>query len=269
MTVGKGTLDGKVAIVTGGATGLGRADCLLMAREGADIVVAGILDDANEQTAKEIMALGRRALAIHADVTDSQHVSRMVEQTLSEMGRLDILVNNVGIVRGEIKGKEIWEITDKEWHLGMDTNVTSTFYCSRAVIKYFVERNAGKIINIASGMGLRGGKGNYMYGTAKAGVINLTRVLAMSYARYNIQVNCVAPGQIGSSGGGDISQRKAAVFQPMGRFGVPDDIGHTVLFLASDASNYITGALFNTDGAAQVSGFAPTGFTPIINVEEV
>jgi len=271
MATGNGTLAGKVAIITGGGTGLGKMTALHMAREGADIVVAARRVGAIEQTAKEVREIGPRALAIPTDVKDSQQVNSMVERTLAEMGGLDILVNNAGIVRGQER-KPLWEITDEEWHLGINTNLTGAFHCSRAVIKHFIDQGHGKIINIASGNGMRGQRGDFMYGTAKAGVINFTRILATTFAQENIQVNCIAPGFI------DVTQLQPEPatrtmfrnpqFIPVGRFGVPEDIGHLALFLASDASGYITGGLFANDGGGLAGGVSPTGYAPVIAMEE-
>jgi len=271
MVSGKGTLEGKVAIVTGGGTGLGKTMALAMAKEGADIVVAARRVEAIEQTAKEVTALGRRGLAISTDVTDSQQVNNLIERTISEMGRLDILINNAGIVRGQ-RPKPMWEITDEEWHLGIDTNLSGTFFSCRAALKYFVEQNHGKIVNIASGNGIRGQRGDYMYGTAKAGVINLTRILAMTFAQNNIQVNCIAPGFVDVRALQPVPTTaevgRHPEFIPVGRFGVPEDIGDLGLFLASDASDYITGGLFANDGGGLAGGIAPTGYAPIIKIEE-
>ena len=161
MVAGRGTLAGKVAIVTGGGTGLGKTIALAMAKEGADVVVASRRLEAIEPTAKEVTDLGSRGLAIPTDGTDSQQVNQLIERTVSEMGGLDILVNNAGIVRGQAR-KELWEITDDEWHLGIDTNLSGTFFCCRVALKHFVEHGGGKIINIASGNGLSGARGDYM-----------------------------------------------------------------------------------------------------------
>ena len=271
MATGNGTLKGKVAVVTGGGTGLGKSAALLMAKEGADIVVAARRVNAIEQTAKEVRDLGSRALAISTDVTDTGQVNSLVERTIAEMGGLDILVNNAGIVRGQVP-RQLWEITHEEWRLGIDTNMSGTFYACRATMKHFVDQGRGKIINIASGNGMRGQRGDYMYGTAKAGVINLTRVLAVTFAQYNIQINCIAPGFV------DVRYMqpepvtrevsRTARFIPVGRFGVPDDIGHLVLFLASDASDYVNGCLFPNDGGGLAGGIAPTGYAPVIEMEE-
>jgi len=271
MTSGKGTLEGKVAIITGGGTGLGKCMALVMAEEGADIVVAARRVEAIEQTAKEVKDLGCRGLAIPTDVTDSAQVNRMVEKTLAEMGQIDILVNNAGIVRGQQR-KPFWEITDEDWHLGININLSGCFFCCRAISKYFLDRKKGKVINIASGNGLRGGRGDYMYGTAKAGVIQLTRVLATTWAQDNIQVNCIAPGFV-DVGNLQLEPRSYAgirrsEFIPVGRLGIPEDIGHLGLFLASDASDYITGALFTNDGGGMAGGITPTGFAQIIPLKE-
>ena len=271
MAKGKGTLAGKVVIVTGGGTGLGKTMALLMAKEGADVVVASRRLEAIEPAAGEIAALGGRSLAIQTDITDSKQVNTMVERTISEMGGLDILVNNAGIVRGQAR-KEIWDITDEDWRLGIDVNLTGTFLCCRAALKHFVDQNRGKIINIASGNGLRGMRGDYMYGTAKAGVINLTRVLGITFAQNNIQVNCIAPGFV------DVRHlqpeavktpiSRKADFIPVGRFGIPEDIGYLGLFLASDASDYISGGLFANDGGGLAGGSTPTHYAPVIDMKE-
>ncbi len=271
MAAGKGTLTGKVAIVTGGGTGLGKTMALAMAKEGADVVVASRRLEAIEPAAKEIAELGSRSLAIPTDVTDSRQVNQLVERTISEMGGLDILVNNAGIVRGQAR-RELWDITDEDWHLGIDTNLSGTFFCCRTALKHFVAHGGGKIINIASGNGLRGARGDYMYGTAKAGVINLTRVLAITFAQNNVQVNCIAPGFVDVRAlqpvpaTTDVARNPQ--FIPVGRFGIPEDIGYLGLFLASDASNYITGVLFANDGGGLAGGFAPTGYAPVINMKE-
>lgn len=271
MATGTGTLDGRIAIITGGGTGLGKMMSLIMAREGCDIVVAARRVDPIEQTAKEVRDLGRRGLAIPTDVTDSTQVSNMVERTIAEMGGLDILVNNAGIVRGQMP-KPIWELSDEEWHRGIDNNLTGTFYGSRAAMKHFVDQGHGKIINIASGNGMRGQRLDYMYGSAKAGVINLTRVLATTYAQSNVQVNCIAPGFVDvrhlQPEPATTEAARNPRFIPVGRFGVPEDIGHLTLFLASDASDYITGGIFASDGGGLASGVAPTGYAPVIEIEE-
>lgn len=277
MSPGKGTMQGKVVIITGGGTGLGKSMALNMAKEGADIVVAARRVPLIEETAQEIRKLGVRSLAIPTDVTNSEQVNQMITLTLSEMGKVDVLINNAGIVRGE-PPKDIWEISDKEWHHGIDVNLSGSFFCSRAISKYFADRKNGKIINVASGEGYRGVRNHYMYCCAKGGILQLTRTLAISLAPYNIQVNCIVPGFVDTS----IYQPKEYVqalaqrtgsarrtlFIPVGSTGIPDDIGYLGLFLASDASDYITGGLFVADGAGMTGGTTTTGYAPLISLKE-
>jgi len=270
-------LKDKVTIITGGGTGLGKSMALALARAGSDIVVAARRVGPIEEAAKEVRDLGRKALAISTDVTDSGQVNRLVEQTLSEMGRVDILINNAGIVRGQ-QMKPMWEITDEEWHLGIDVNLSGAFYCCRAVGKYFTERQSGKVINVASGEGYRGVRDNFMYTCAKGGVLQLTRTLAITWAPYNIQVNCIVPGFVDTMTlqpeeiRRAMEERRAGgfgrVFIPVGRLGVPEDISSLALFLASDASDYITGGAFVADGGGLAGGCATTGYAPVITMKE-
>lgn len=272
MILDKLSLEGKVAIATGGGSGLGKAMCLALARAGADIVVAARRVELIEQTAAEVRGLGRRALAIPTDVTDSRQVNEMVGRGLSEFGRVDILVNNAGIVRGEV-AKPIWDITDDEWHLGIDTNLTGAFFCSRAVVKHMAEQKSGKVINIASGFGLRGARDNYMYCCAKGAIMQLTRSLALSLARDNVQVNAIAPGFFDTSvpdstEAKELFTPERSRFIPAGRLGNPAEIGPLAVFLASSASTYITGEVFVIDGGGLAGGYAPTGYAPAIAIEE-
>ena len=260
------SLEGKVAIVTGGGTGLGKAMSLAMARAGADIVVTARRTGPIEEAAEEIRGLGRRALAISTDVTDSQQVNDMVERTYAEFGKVDILVNNAGL--GAVMGKPITDITDEEWRQGMDTNLTGAFYCSRAVVKIMLEQKSGKIINISSGYGFRGGRNNYIYCAAKAGVILLTQSLALSLAEDNIQVNAIGPGLFWTrpteTDQAREMKRMRGRFIPIGRVGEPEELGPICVFLASDASSYVTGEYISADGGSLIAGFAPTGFAPLI-----
>lgn len=271
MVLEKLSLEGKVAIVTGGGSGLGKAMCLAMARAGADVVAAARRVELIEETAAEVRELGRRALAIPTDVTDSRQVNQMVARTLSELGRIDILVNNAGLVRGELP-RLIWDISDDDWRLGIDTNLSGAFYCSRAVAPHLVAQKSGKVINVASGWGLRGVRHNYMYCCAKGGVIQLTRVLALSLARDNVQVNAIAPGFFATPRletpevkefFGDMVR-----FIPIGRGGSPHEIGPLAVLLASATSDYITGEVFIIDGGGLAGGYAPTGYAPVIPIKE-
>jgi len=265
-------LKGQVAIVTGGGTGLGHAMAQHLARAGADIVLAGRRREPIEAAAKELQGLGRRALAIVADVTVSSEVNRLVQQTMDALGRVDILINNAG--GGPGTNKQMWEITDEEWHHWIDVNLTGTFYCTRAVIKQMAERHRGKIINIASGQGHRGGPGSYQYGSAKAGVINLTRVLAMTYGRQGVNSNCIAPGYFPTPEREDNPTTRGALdnryrFVPMGRGGTMDEIGALALYLASPASDFVNGELFLIDGGGLAGGYGPWGYVPAVEPKGV
>jgi len=169
----------KVAVVTGGGSGLGREAAKLFAKNGADVVVAGRRVAPIEETANLVEAAGRKALAISTDVTDSSQVNNLIDRTVSEFGKIDILVNNAGVSGADDSSKQVWEITDEAWRRGIDGDLSGSFYCARAAGKYMVEANYGKIVNISSGFGYGAMRGLVMYSVAKAGVIHLTRVLAM------------------------------------------------------------------------------------------
>ena len=258
------SLEGKAIIITGGGTGLGRAMVRALAKAGANLCIAARRPGPIEEAAQEARALGRRAIAVSTDVTSSAQVDRMVAQALEEFGRVDVLVNNAGIVR-EHTPKPIWEISDEEWHVGIAVNLSGTFYCTRAVARHMAERGRGKIINVASGFGLRGGRDIYMYNAAKAGVVNFTRALVMSLTRYGITANTIVPGFIPT----DATERQResmprAQFIPVGYFGDPDDLGPIAVFLASDASDYMNGEIIAVDGGGLAGGFAPTGYAPVV-----
>lgn len=275
MNERKGTLDGKVIIITGGGTGLGRSMAFRLAEEGADIVVAARRVAPLEETAAGVRQRGGKALVVPTDVTDTVQANRLIERALAEMGHIDVLINNAGIVRGE-RPKTMWEITDEDWRTGIDVNLSGGFYCSRAVSKYFAERKNGKIILLASGEGFRGQRNSFMYNTAKAGVVNLTRVMALTLAEYNVRVNCIVPGFVDTYDNQPadyqkiMAERRAArkLFVPIGSPGQPDDIGYVALFLCSDASDYITGGCFISDGGGLAGGFATTGYAPNVSLKE-
>ena len=209
-------------------------------------------------------ALGRKVLAIPTDVTDSHQVNGMVEACLSQFGKVDVLINNAGIVREDSR-PPIWEIDDEQWRIGIDVNLTSAFYCARAVSKHMVDRGNGKIINVASGFGLRGGR-NYTYCCGKGGMIQLTRALAFNLGRYGITANTIVPGFIPTRGTENIPEGLAQSGDviPIGRLGKPEDMGPIAVFLASGASDYMTGELFTLDGGGLAGGLAPTGHAPLV-----
>jgi NAD(P)-dependent dehydrogenase (short-subunit alcohol dehydrogenase family) len=253
-------LDGKVAIVTGAGRGLGRAMALRLARCGADIVAAARTVTQLEETAEGVRKLGRRCLITPTDVAVSEQVNAMVAAAATEFGQIDVLINNAGGGEDQL-GKRLDQITDAEWHRGIDVNLSSQFYCARAVIPHMVGRRRGKIVNIASGYGLRGEKHNYMYACSKGGVIQLTRSLALTYAEYNIQTNCIVPG-IFPHNERLMKFFKGGKFIPIGRVGYDEDLGPLAVFLCSEASNHINGDLIVIDGGGLAGGIIPTGVIP-------
>ena len=264
------SLIGKVAVVTGGGTGLGQAMSLAMARAGADIVVAGRRLEPLQDTVTTVQQLGRRGLAVSTDITLSEQVAHLMQEALTAFGQVDILINNAGIVRGQ-EMNPVWEITDEEWRRGIDTNLSGTFYCARAIAQHMAERRRGKIINVASGFAYRGRRNEYMYTSAKAAVVNLTRSLALSLADYNIQVNCLVPGffivQPPDTPIGQQRRQQQGRFLAIGRTGEPEEIGPLAVFLASSASDHMTGQTVISDGGGLAAGLAPLTMAPVISRE--
>ena len=263
------SLDDKVVIITGGGTGLGLAMVRALARAGANLVIAGRRQGPIDAAANEVKDLGREALALSADVTDSAQVDRLVAATLDQFGRLDVLINNAGAVQENVS-KPIWDITDDEWKLVMDVNLTGAFYCARAVSQPMVNQGKGKIINVASGFGLRAGRDIYMYCCSKGGIIQLTRVLSFNLARHGVTANSIVSGYIPtSSTEADIrgTLPRSGDFLPIGKLGRPEDLGPVAVFLASDASDYMTGEMIIADGGGLTGGIIPTGHAPVIPLE--
>ncbi len=260
MILDKFNLSGRTAIITGAGTGLGRAMSLAMADAGCDIVGAARRREPLEETRAMVEAKGRRFLVVLTDATDSAQVKAMVATSLRECGRIHILINNAG-GGGAGRGKALPELTDEDWREGMDINLTTAFFCSRAIIPHFLESGGGRIINVTSGWGMRGGRGNFMYSVAKGGVIQLTKALAMTYAQDNIRCTCIAPGSIPYRITPEQAEQRGGL-QPIGRVGRPEDIGALALFLASDASDYMSGETVLCDGGAIAGGVTPAGIFP-------
>jgi NAD(P)-dependent dehydrogenase (short-subunit alcohol dehydrogenase family) len=254
------SLESKVAIITGGGRGLGRAMALRFADCGADLLIAARTLAQLEETAAEVRQLGRKCLIQQTDVSRSDQINAMVAAAIAEFGQIDILVNNAGIGEDSF-GKRIEQITDEDWRNGIDTNLSSQFYCARAAIPHMLKRKRGKIINVASGYGLRGGKHNYMYACSKGAILQLTRSLALTYAEDNIQTNCIVPG-IFPHNEAMMKFFKGGKFIPIGRPGQDEDVGPLAVFLASDASNHINGELVVIDGGGLAGGIVPTGVEP-------
>ena len=244
-------LEGKVALVTGAGSGIGQAIALLFAGEGADIAVNDIDLPSAEKTADAVKKIGRRAIAIKANVAEPDEVDAMVDRVINELGGVHILVNNAGI---SIHGTLLKEQTVERWDRVVNVILRGTYLCSRRVGQWMADQKAGKIVNISSVAGLKASPIMTSYGAAKAGVINLTRSLAADWGKYNINVNCIAPGVINTpltqrtflrqSTEEQISQRI-----PLGRLGEAEDIARAALFLASDDAAYISGITLPVDGA--------------------
>jgi 3-oxoacyl-[acyl-carrier protein] reductase len=249
-----GLLENKVAIVTGGARGLGKAYCLRMAEEGARVVVADILEPEAEATANEIKAKGGTATAIKADVTSEAETQSMAEETVKKFGRIDILVNNAGFYHG-MSRKPFNEISSAEWDKMMEVSAKGTWLCSKAVFPQMKKQEKGKIINISSEAVFAPTKGLIHYTAAKAAVIGITRVLAGELGQYGICANVVVPGVIDTPATRSyVSMEKLdASSVPMGRFGRPEDVAGAVIFFASDDSDFISGQSLLVDGARRVN----------------
>lgn len=271
-------LTGRVALVTGGSRGLGREDALMLARAGADVVIAdiqvesdesgdearyGILAQAaraqglvyTEQTAREIQELGRRSAAVRCDVTDREQVAATVAQVVRDFGSVDVLVNNAATLDhvGQI-GDQASEL----WERDLRVNLTGAFNCAQAVWPHMVERGWGRIVNMASVAGTLGGFGQASYSTTKAGILGLTRSLALEGARYGITVNAIVPGIIGTEafhfGNPEMNERMVRR-TAMRRPGDPADVAAAIAFLCSDLAGYITGVALNVSGGIELFTF--------------
>jgi 3-oxoacyl-[acyl-carrier protein] reductase len=271
-------LSGRVALVTGGSRGLGRADALTLARAGADVVIADIQvesdpgEDAerygplaqaaraqglvySEATAREITELGRRAAAIKCDVTDRPAVAATVERVVADFGAIDILVNNAGTL------DHIAQLADQSpdlWERDLRVNLTGAFNCAQAVWPHMRERRWGRIVNMASVAGTLGGFGQASYAATKAGLLGLTRTLALEGARHGITCNAIVPGIIGTEafdfGNPEMNERmirRAAMRRP----GEPQDVANAIAFLCSDLASYITGVGLNVSGGIELFTF--------------
>ncbi|MEM2870581.1 MAG: 3-oxoacyl-ACP reductase FabG [Thermoplasmata archaeon] len=243
-------LKDRVAIVTGGASGIGEATCVRFAQEGARVVVADIDLAGAEMVCAKIKEAGGRAVAARVDVRSAADAKAMVEAALKEFGQLDILINNAGINRDAMAKK----MTEEQWDTVVDVNLKGTFLCSQAAAVPMMERRYGRIVNTSS-IGALGNIGQANYSASKAGVIGLTRTLALEFARYGITVNCVAPGATKTRMTAGIPPDIASKFIesiPLKRFAEPSEIASAHLFLASDEASYITGQVLFVDGGISV-----------------
>jgi len=240
-------LKDKVALITGGARGIGQAIALTFAGEGADIVVADVNLEVARKTASEIEAMGRKALALEMDVTDFAKVEEGMNKILDKFAKVDILVNNAGITKDNL----ILRMSQAEWDAVINVNLKGTFNCIKAVSRPMIKQRSGKIISIASIIGLMGNAGQANYAASKAGIIALTKTVAKELASRNINANAVAPGFIQTDMTAKLPEAvKAKMMEaiPLARLGTPQDVANACLFLASEDSNYITGQVITVDG---------------------
>ena len=250
-------LAGQIAVVTGGGTGIGAAVAQLLAEAGADLVIAGRRMEPLEAMATDICeTTGRRCLAIPTDVSQSAQVDELIAKTIDEFGRLDILINNAG---GPVYSP-LRAVTDEQWQSGLALNLNAAFYCSRAAYLHMKNQGGGVIVSISSIAGTHGSLGNGIYSTAKAGLQMFTRVAAAEWGPQGIRVNCVAPGMIATP----LVQKNLAITGadarsigqnfPLRRLGMPEEVAHAVLFLASNAGSYITGETITVAGGPSLKG---------------
>jgi len=247
-------LDGQVGIVTGSGQGIGRAIAVRLAQEGADIGIVEVNAETATETARQIEALGRRAVVSVADVSEPDQVSDAVAAVVGAFGRLDILVNNAGIE----KMQPFLEITSSDWERQVDVNLSGTFYCTQAAGREMVKRGYGRIVNLSSVAGLMGPLDLVPYSTVKAGIVGFTRAAAVDLADYGITVNAIAPGPIQTDLLARVwtadALRERAQHAPIARLGTVEEIAHAALFFASPDSGFISGTTLAIDGGAVAAG---------------
>lgn len=248
-----GNLDGRAAMVTGAARGIGAATASRLAREGASVAVVDLEEKDCQETVDAVRAAGGTAIGIGCDVTQQDQVEGAVDRTVRELGALDILVNNAGVLRDNL----LFKMSDEDWDTVMNTHLKGNFLCTRAAQRHMVERRHGKIVNLSSASAL-GNRGQANYSTAKAGLQGMTRTLAIELGPFNINVNAVAPGFVETAMTQATAQRvgvefddfkKAATEQiPLRRTGVPDDVANVIAFLVDDQASYVSGQVIYVDG---------------------
>ena len=246
-----GTFDGKVALVTGAAHGIGRASALAFARHGASVLVSDIDDVAGGETVQQIVAEGGRAEYVHADVADSAQVAAMVAAAADAFGRLDIAHNNAGVVGG---GAEIAELSEETWGRALGVMLTGVFLCMKYEIPHMLRQGGGAIVNTSSGAGLIGFPQMADYVASKHGVIGLTRTAALEYAGRGIRINAICPGTARSQmvdswiGGDPEKEEQVAGLHPIGRIAQPEEIAEAALWLCSPAASFVVGHALSVDG---------------------
>jgi len=242
-----GRLDGKVAIITGGASGIGKKTAEIFSKEGAAIAIFDVNRDALNQTEKEIRDNGGKCNGYVVDVTNFEDVTEKVKEVIEDFGEIDVLVNNAGITRDNFLTK--MEIDD--WNKVIAINLTGTFNCAKAVAPYMMEKNKGNIVNVSSVVGVYGNIGQTNYAASKAGVIGLTKTWAKEFAKKGIRVNAVAPGFIKTPMTDKVPEKVLEIMiskTPMGRMGESLEVANAILFLASEESSFTTGHILHVDG---------------------
>lgn len=240
-------VSGRVALVTGGGQGIGKAICLKLASYGADVAVVDVNLENAQQTANEIKQMGRRSLALKVDVVSSKETEEMAEKVFKEMEAIHILINNAGITRDGL----ILRMKEEDWDAVLDVNLKGAFNCTKAVLKYMTKMRWGRVVNVASVVGITGNAGQANYAASKAGLIGFTKSIAREFASRNITCNAVAPGYIETAMTETLSEQvKTELLSkiPLGRLGGAGDVAMGILFLCSNASNYITGHVLNING---------------------
>jgi 3-oxoacyl-[acyl-carrier protein] reductase len=240
-------LEDKVVIITGGARGIGKEISLTFSREGANVCICDVSEQILEETTRELQSLGRQTIGFKTDVTNFPQVAEMVQKVLDKFAKIDILINNAGITRDNI----LVRMKEEEWDAVLNVNLKGTFNCTKAVSKVMVKQRSGKIVNIASIIGLMGNAGQSNYAASKGGIISFTKSIAKELASRNINVNAIAPGFIKT----DMTARLPEEIQqsmlkmiPLNRFGEPSDVANLALFLVSESARYITGHVIQVDG---------------------
>ncbi len=240
-------LKDKAAIVTGGARGIGKEIALMFAREGANVAICDVNEDALREACQEIEALDREALGLKIDVTSMDQVEGMVQKILDKWGKIDILVNNAGITRDGL----LLRMKESDWDAVLNVNLKGTFNCTKAAAKVMMKQRCGKVVNIASIIGLMGNAGQCNYAASKGGVVSFTKSIAKELASRSINVNAIAPGFIKTAMTDKLSDElKQTMLKliPLNRFGEPADVAKAALFLVSEESSYLTGQVIKVDG---------------------